>query len=128
MIFKKPVAGKFRILFGLIVSFVFNIPAGSSQSIFAGKETLFTTPREYVVFFNPLAPIIDGKIEDAVWKNVAWTELFTDIEADKKPAPLWKTRVKMSWNNTGLFIAAEMEEPHVWANLGKHDDIVYHDN
>ncbi|MEO6290150.1 MAG: carbohydrate-binding family 9-like protein [Ginsengibacter sp.] len=120
--------GELRCLFIFILLVAFDIHTGSAQSIFAAKEALFSTPRQYTVSFNSLAPILDGKIDDAVWKNLEWTEYFVDIEGDKKPAPPLNTRVKMSWNNTGLFIAAEMQDPHVWANLKNYDDIVYNDN
>lgn len=113
-------------VFGLLSLVMFT--AADAQPKFAGKEDLLSSPRQYTVVFNSLAPEIDGKLNDAVWKNVAWTEYFKDIEGDKKPAPTWNTRVKMTWDNKGLYIAAELMEPHVWANLKNYDDIVFYDN
>jgi hypothetical protein len=97
---------------------------------FEGKEELFVAPRNYTVLYTPVSPGIDGKIDDAVWQKAAWTEIFRDIEGIKKfptPPPL-NTRVKMLWNDTCLFIAADIQEPHVWAYLKDHDAIVFHDN
>jgi len=34
----------------------------------------------------------------------------------------------MLWDDDCLYIAAEMEEPHVWATLTKRDSIIFHDN
>jgi hypothetical protein len=51
-----------------------------------------------------------------------------DIEGDKQPKPPLRTRVKMLWNDEALFIAAELEEPHVWATLTEHDSVIFHDN
>ncbi len=34
----------------------------------------------------------------------------------------------MVWDKKGLYIAAELEEPHVWANLKEHDSVIFHDN
>lgn len=99
-----------------------------SQSIFAGKEPLFTTPRQYTAKFMTKAPVVDGKIDEAAWKNAAWTENFKDIEGDSKPAPTWNTRAKMLWTAEGLYIAAEVLDPHVWAYLNNRDDIVFYDN
>lgn len=113
------------ITLGIIILMHFTV---SAQSIFAAKEDLLSTPRQYVVSFNPNAPLMDGKLDDAVWQNAEWTENFKDIEGDKLPAPTWNTRVKMTWNDKGLYIAAELMEPNVWAYLKKHDDIVFHDN
>lgn len=99
-----------------------------SQAIFAGKEALFITPRQYVAPFTAVAPQVDGNIDEAVWKSAPWTEYFKDIEGDIKPAPTWNTRAKMTWTAEGLYIAAELVEPHVWAYLNKHDEIVFYDN
>ena len=100
----------------------------NAQSVFSANEALFTTPRQYTALFTTNPPIIDGKIEDRAWQNAAWTEKFKDIEGDGKPAPTWNTRAKMTWTSEGLFIAAELLEPHVWAYLNNHDDIVFYDN
>ena len=100
----------------------------NAQSVFSANEALFTTPRQYTALFTTNPPIIDGKIEDRAWQNAAWTEKFKDIEGDGKPAPTWNARAKMTWTSEGLFIAAELLEPHVWAYLNNHDDIVFYDN
>ncbi|HOZ07089.1 MAG TPA: carbohydrate-binding family 9-like protein, partial [candidate division Zixibacteria bacterium] len=57
-----------------------------------------------------------------------WTELFTDIEGDRKPAPRFRTRAKMLWDSTCFYIGAELAEPHVWATLTRRDAVIYHDN
>ena len=100
----------------------------NAQPVFSANEALFTTPRQYTALFTTNPPIIDGIIEDRAWQNAAWTENFKDIEGDGKPAPTWNTRAKMTWTSEGLFIAAELLEPHVWAYLNNHDDIVFYDN
>lgn len=99
-----------------------------SQSVFSRKEALFTTPRQYIATFSNTAPVVDGNIDETAWQNVAWTEDFKDIEGDGKPTPTWNTRAKMTWTAEGLYIAAELLEPHVWAYLNNHDDIVFYDN
>ncbi len=42
--------------------------------------------------------------------------------------PAFRTRCKMLWDTTYLYIAAELEEPHVWGKLTRHDQIIYNDN
>ena len=108
--------------------FFINIFFSFSQSKFSDKNDLLSTPRKYTVVFNPTAPVVDGKLNDAVWQSVPWTEHFKDIEGDKKPAPTWNTRAKMTWDDKGLYIAAELLDPHVWAYLKNYDDIVFYDN
>ncbi|HVJ82205.1 MAG TPA: carbohydrate-binding family 9-like protein, partial [Planctomycetia bacterium] len=52
---------------------------------------------------------------------------FLDIEGDRKPAPRHPTRMKMLWDDQALYIAARLEEPHVWGTIGKHDAVIFHD-
>jgi hypothetical protein len=99
-----------------------------AQSKFSAMENLFTEPKKYIVNYHANPPMVDGKLDDLVWKNIPWSEYFRDIEGDKKPDPTWNTRVKMTWDDKGLYIAAEMIEPHVWAYLKNYDDIVFYDN
>ena len=114
-----------------IKCFIFLLPcAGQAQAqiSFAGVEHLFTTPKSYIVPFTKKAPAIDGNLQDAVWQQASWSDSFIDIEGRKKAKPAYNTKMKMLWNDSCLFIAAEMQEPHVWASLTQHDAIVYYDN
>ncbi len=99
-----------------------------AQDLFTGNEPLFTDPKKYTTYFTTQAPQLDGTITEAAWQAAPWTENFTDIEGGGKPKPTWPTRVKMLWNDTCLFLAAELQEPHVWATLKERDAIIYHDN
>lgn len=81
---------------------------------------------ECVRAMNP--PKIDGKFDDPAWKRARWTDFFVDIEGAAKPKPRFKTRAKMLWDDRALYIAAELEEPHVWATLTEHDSVIFHDN
>ncbi len=71
---------------------------------------------------------VDGKLDDPAWHAAAWTPYFVDIEGDAKPQPRFRTRVKMLWDDKYFYVAAEMEEPHVWATLTQHDAVIFHDN
>ena len=99
-----------------------------AQSPFKGFENLFTIPKGYVVNHVSTPPIIDGDINDAIWQQAKWTEDFVDIEGDLKPQPSLKTNVKMLWDDSCLYIAAQINDPHVWATLMHHDDIIFYDN
>ena len=101
----------------------------NAQNLFSGYENLFTNPRSYVAMHTVAMPLIDGNVSEEAWKNVPWTDFFQDIEGNKiKPSPRLKTRAKMMWDDNNLYVAAEMEEPDVWANLTERDQIVFHDN
>ena len=71
---------------------------------------------------------IDGKLNDPAWQRASWTDDFVDIEGDVKPKPRFRTRVKMLWDDEYFYIAAEMEEPHVWGTLTQHDSVIFRDN
>lgn len=73
-------------------------------------------------------PALDGTIGDPVWKLAEWTEPFCDIEGDLRPRPHFMTRAKMLWDEEYFYVAAELEEPHVWATLTEHDSVIFHDN
>ncbi|HLJ58096.1 MAG TPA: carbohydrate-binding family 9-like protein, partial [Chthonomonadaceae bacterium] len=69
-----------------------------------------------------------GSLEERFWADAAWSEEFVDIEGDAKPAPRFRTRMKMLWDDACLYVGAEMEEPNVWATLTEHDSVIFHDN
>lgn len=85
-------------------------------------------PRGYVCAFTATPAIIDGKLDDAVWRTAAWTDEFVDIEGDAKPRPNFRTRAKMAWDDEFFYIAAELQEPHVWGTLTEHDAVIFQDN
>ncbi|HVI46729.1 MAG TPA: carbohydrate-binding family 9-like protein [Chitinophaga sp.] len=86
------------------------------------------TPRHYICYRAADSIVIDGKPDEASWNMVAWSEDFKDIEGDARPAPSLRTRLKMLWDDNYLYIAATMQEPHVWGTLQQHDAIIFHDN
>lgn len=85
-------------------------------------------PRGYVCGFTSDPVVVDGKIDEPAWESANWTDEFLDIEGDKKPKPRYRTRAKMLWNKEFLFIAAKLDEPHVWGTLKEHDSVIFYDN
>lgn len=88
----------------------------------------FPHPKGYVCYRAATPVAIDGKPTEAAWAAAPWSDEFVDIEGDKKPKPRHRTRVKMLWDDEALYIAAEIDEPHVWATLTQHDAVIFHDN
>jgi hypothetical protein len=86
------------------------------------------TPRQYHAPRLPVPPTIDGVVTEAAWAPAPWSEPFVDIEGARRPPPTWRTRVRIAWDNTALYLAAELEEPHVWATMVERDAVIYHDN
>jgi hypothetical protein len=89
---------------------------------------VFVPPRGYVCHRAAGPVTIDGRLDKRVWKDVPWTAEFVDIEGDTRPRPRFRTRVKMLWDDQYFYIGAELEEPHVWATLTRHDAVIFQDN
>jgi hypothetical protein len=87
-----------------------------------------SSTRHYVCYRAPRAPVIDGRLDEAAWEAAAWTEKFVDIIGDSRPAPTLRTRAKLLWDDTYLYLAAELEEPDVWGTLTERDAVIFHDN
>jgi hypothetical protein len=85
-------------------------------------------PPHYICYRAGGLLVIDGKLDEPSWKKAAWTEDFVDIEGSLKPKPRFRTRAKILWDESFLYISAELEEPDVWGTLTKRDSIIFLDN
>jgi len=85
-------------------------------------------PRHYVCYQTTDKLKIDGRLSEAAWQTAPWTEAFVDIEGEAKPLPRFATHARMLWDSTYFYIAARMEEPHLWGTLTERDAVIYHDN
>jgi hypothetical protein len=85
-------------------------------------------PKGYVCHRSPHRLVIDGTLTDPAWERAPWTDDFTDIEADRKPVPRFRTRAKMLWDDDYFYVGVAMEEPHVWGTLTEKNSIIFHDN
>ncbi len=107
--------------------------AAALDALSAGVEapqaqTTAGDPRGYVCY-RAAAPIrVDGRLDEAAWRDAPWTDDFVDIEGDAKPRPALRTRAKMLWDDTYFYVGAELVEPHLWATLTRHDAVIFHDN
>lgn len=82
-------------------------------------------PPTYVCYKAPAPIKIDGKLSPGEWDAIPWTSDFVDIEGDKRPAPHFQTRAKMTYDDNGMYFAVLMEEPHVWATITEHDAVIF---
>jgi len=86
------------------------------------------TPEGYVCY-RASSPIkVDGSLDAAAWQAVPWTRDFRDIEGDARPKPRFRTRAKMLWDDNNFYVAAQLEEPHVWGTNTQHDAVIFNDN
>ncbi|AFN74814.1 carbohydrate-binding family 9-like protein [Melioribacter roseus P3M-2] len=85
-------------------------------------------PRYYIVHRAEEKITVDGALNEKSWRAAEWTEDFIDIEGDIRPAPRFRTRAKMLWDDEYFYVAAELQEPDIWATLTNRDDIIFYDN
>jgi hypothetical protein len=75
---------------------------------------------------SPIA--VDGRLDEAAWRDAPWTADFVDIEGAARPRPRLWTRAKMLWDDEYFYVGAELEEPQLWATLTKHDSVIFQDH
>ncbi|KAL8600035.1 hypothetical protein ACOMHN_039268 [Nucella lapillus] len=87
-------------------------------------------PRHYIATRKSGVLHIDGRLDDEAWSDVPWTEDFVDIRGAPPafPAPSLESRVKVVYDDTHLYLAARLTEPHVWATYTGKDSRVYEEN
>lgn len=85
-------------------------------------------PRSYLASRRNSSIEVDGRLDDRAWALASWTETFTDIEGDIRPAPRLATRVKMLWDDRYWYIAAQLQEPDLWATIRERDAVIFRDN
>ena len=104
-----------------------SVPASPPQAKpRADFERLRYAPVHTVCARAPVPLTIDGRLDEPAWKATAASSRFVDIEGDREP-PL-DTRMKMLWDDRFLYIAADLEEPHVWGTLKARDSVIFQDN
>jgi len=67
-------------------------------------------------------------LDEKAWSEASWTDEFTDIEGDLRPAPRYHTKAKMLWTDEFFIIGAVLSEPHIWGTLVKRDTVIFYDN
>jgi len=84
------------------------------------------TPRIYVANITYDTVVIDGKANEMSWQKAPYSKKFIDIEGKKKPN--YDTQIKMIWDEKNLYIYAQLQEPHIWANLKQRDTVIFYNN
>jgi len=71
---------------------------------------------------------IDGKLDDAAWNSAPWTSDFVDVRGKDYPAPMYRTRCKLLWDDKNLYLAAEMQDPQVWGTMTEQGSHLFLEN
>ncbi|MGZ3458330.1 MAG: carbohydrate-binding family 9-like protein [Archangium sp.] len=77
---------------------------------------------EYTVHRAARAPVIDGELDDAVWKDATPVVLHNSF--DGRPASL-RTEARLAYDDQNLYVAFDVEDPDVWGTLHERDSSIY---
>jgi hypothetical protein len=89
-------------------------------------EQLPFAPRHAICYRTSAPLTVDGKLDEPAWRAAPWSEPFIDIDGVARPR--FATRARMLWDDAFLYIAAELEEPDIWATLKARDSVIFQDN
>jgi glucose/arabinose dehydrogenase len=68
------------------------------------------------------APVIDGELNDPVWKSAALIDQFTlPWLRDKERPAKTATRARLLWDHDYLYFSAEMDDADLFADVTEHD-------
>jgi hypothetical protein len=77
---------------------------------------------EYTVRRTPKAPVIDGELNDAVWKDAAPVVLRGSFDGRQ---PSLRTEARLAYDDQHLYVAFDVEDPDVWGTFRKRDEPIY---
>ena len=92
-------------------------------------------PKTYVAYRNfDRDLVVDGRLDDAAWQEVGFTDDFVDISTGTTPR--LRTNVKMRFDDDFLYVGARLQETMLAANITytchcndePGDQVVFHDN
>lgn len=117
---------RFRLAAPLVVLAGLAPPAAAGQRPAVNLEALPYAPRTAVCYRTPAPLAIDGRLDEPAWQAVSWSAPFVDIDGVR--AVRHATRVKLLWDDTALYIAAELAEPDLWASITTRDAVIFQDH
>lgn len=89
-------------------------------------EALPYAPRTAVCYRASGPLTIDGKLDEASWQATAWSAPFVDIDGVRPVRHA--TRMKLLWDDEALYIAAQLDEPDLWATITTRDAVIFQDH
>jgi hypothetical protein len=83
--------------------------------------------KHYTCYRTSERILADGLLNEPDWARAEWSDDFVDITGNPGK-PLFRTRIKMLRDDGNLYLAAELQEPHIWATIHKRDAVIFKDN
>ncbi len=79
------------------------------------------TAAELECRWTAIAPVIDGRGDDAVWQGASVSERFVQHWLPGAPASKQRTRVRLLWDREWIYFLAELDDADVTADVREHD-------
>lgn len=89
-------------------------------------EALPYAPRTAICYRASAPLTIDGRLDEPAWQATAWSAPFVDIDGIRPVRHA--TRVKLLWDAQALYIAAQLDEPDLWATITQRDAVIFQDH
>ena len=103
-------------------------PTAAAAERYSYQHPIPFDPAQYVCYRTPDPLTIDGRLTEAAWRQAPPTGTFVDIEGALRPAPKHETRAWMLWDDDYFYVAARLDEPHLWATLTERDAVIFQDD
>lgn len=81
---------------------------------------------EYTAYRTPAAPVIDGKLDEAIWSRAPVSPRYVDLISGARV--IHDTRATLVWDDTHLYFGIRVEEPLVRAKFTENNAPIYEDN
>lgn len=97
-----------------------------AQVPIGGKGPVFRPlpPRPvYVAYKAKKAPVIDGKLDDAIWQKLPSTGPWRYYNNQRQPKH--RTEAKITWDDRYLYLAVNVQDFDMWSTFKKRDDPIY---
>jgi len=79
-----------------------------NQNIFGQAEADNSLKRMQAIRVNRSSPIVDGKLDDEVWKKAVFVSDFVQVEPNQGALPTEKTEVAIIYDDEAIYVGARM--------------------
>ena len=94
---------KFLLIVSILVVFLTTCSINAQESSSRIEKRIYTTQS----ISNNQAPVLDGKLNDAVWDIVDWGTDFIESDPDENTPPSEQTKFKIVYDAKNLYIGVE---------------------
>jgi hypothetical protein len=98
--------------------------AGENRMLGPILESPSLAVPEYRAKRSARPPVIDGLLDDEVWKQATPVELVRSLDGGK---PSLRTVARLAYDDQNLYVSFDCEDSDVWGTLLRRDDPIYNE-